>query len=194
MKELYIFDFDGVIFKDPWEIHKDLLEKYKEKFSILSMVILETGYVPEHLYETKLGKEYLKLFSETYFSQRMKQEHIDRLLEIEEIADLVIASYNTRETIEKMLRQSNIQKLFKKVFTRNDFFKKEEIFHLPIIISYEKIYFITDTISDIKEAQTSKRDLKIYAVKSIFHKKAEFLNFISEDEIIHPFFESSNVS
>ena len=77
MKELCIYDFDGVLFMDSWEIHKNLLEKYQKEFPFLRMVILEKGYIPDHIYETTNGRKYIELFSRTYFDQKMEKEIID---------------------------------------------------------------------------------------------------------------------
>ena len=178
MNKLFVFDFDGVLFPEPWYIHTELLKN--PKWNSLRYTIYEHGYFPEHLHNTPDGKEYYEMFQKIYWGRRMSPWNIFRLQELSLTHTLVIASYNRTDQINRMLELSGIHELFNDIVTREHYHDKREMFiNLHEKYSPEKMYFITDTRHDIMQVQSVPHDISIYTTVS---------EYISEDIVFMPDF------
>ncbi len=192
MNKIKIFDFDGVIFPNPSTVHDRIISCYWSEFSsAFRDQIMYHGRIPEHLLNIEEGLRYNKLFQEVYFGQKMDSFNKERIKAFADSHKLVIVSYNNKETIEHLLKNSKLDIFFDEVFSSNEINKKKEAFeniYQKYQIEKEKISFITDTYSDILESRDSGIH-DIYLAKL----KIDFTDGIPLHKIMKPFFKKFDI-
>ncbi len=189
MKQLKIYDFDGVLFRPP-------------DFYILEMIALKevSEVLAYRLYKENLDfseemmgdpaiRPYYEKFVDRYFAQRMSPDSVARLEREAESQILVIASMNNLETIERHLKQSGVRHLFDAIYSGSDKISKREMLRrIERRYRADFMCFVTDSVNDIESARDSGLDLRIEAVLSGQSDKRELLGYIAEDQIIPSFY------
>lgn len=193
MNKIIVFDIDGVLFPNQGPVHKYILDRYYPKIECLRWVIHQNMKIPRHFYDedNKYGKEYIERFNKRYSSLIMPKRHVERLKKIAKDHILYIVSYNHSNQVQELLHASGIFSLFREVII-SDISPGNKIKEFSKIAQdngchTSELSFITDTVSDIKEAQ--KAGIKdIYAVVADKDPKEYLIEYVSEKKIIPGFY------
>lgn len=188
MKNLHIFDFDGVLFQHPSHCIQEMAKEMPE--ALLWRIGMEGGFFSSEMIQDALIKPYYEAFVERYFSKKMARENVLRLVKFAETGNLVIASLNNTWTIERHLELSGIRHLFKLILARDMGYRKPEM--LKIASSgydpEKEITFITDTVEDILIAKEFCPKIKIKAVASGIDSLSSLVDYVGESNITDPFY------
>ncbi|NCS99894.1 hypothetical protein GW765_02840 [Candidatus Parcubacteria bacterium] len=188
-----IYDFDGVLFKESRVVWDEVLENNCKRFQIEVEEIIRKGYFPNHLYETDGGKALYDIYKNAYFSQRMSDENVDRLSDLNEGAVGLVLTYNpSRLSMMKLIGDSNIGRFFREIVIGNrshgplkkDFFKAMRFAAGPDVL----INFYTDTFEDLLEAQTSESNIVSYYATHEEKVSEMILGITTKERIMKPFF------
>ncbi|MCI5051123.1 MAG: HAD hydrolase-like protein [Candidatus Pacebacteria bacterium] len=192
MKKIIIFDFDGVLFPNPNSLHRHVLTN--NSFSYVTRLVIESnGCIPEHFYENENseGKKYVETFMNYYFSLKMPKIHKERLHTLSQKHILSILSYNIEDVIRSMLKFSDLGYLFDEILCLEKSIGNKtsafEILAEHYNIRTSEMSFVTDTISDIKEAKNAQIT-DIYGVASDKSTKADLMKYLSENKIIEAYY------
>ncbi len=190
-----VFDLDGVLFPNPEDVMKKVLEEFGSEYRITKDQITHNGYfIPHHILKTTEGLEIQNRFQKVYLAQRVGEEGKERLQEFKKNGSLEILTYNVGDKVfSQMLEESGVRNLFDSFTTcdRNYIGQTKTRFFREIreeTPSDVEIVFITDTLSDLKEAQLSGTNPILYFVTEDWNVPKEVLEMVEPKNIIKPFY------
>ena len=158
MKDLLIFDFDGVL-EDTFDWNYEVAKKRYKNLNKEDYRSWFDGNIYEHPTVKAAGPiniiEYFKAYKKGFERRTLKKKFKDMLLNLRERYHLVIISSIDDEIINPYLRRNKINHLFEEVWGIRKKTSKVEKFK-----DFLKLYkmgedhciFVTDTLGDIKEA------------------------------------------
>jgi len=194
MKDIIIFDYDGVIadsFDVVLKIFNNICEKYgikKQKKHEFKEMYKQNFF--EGMKQKGMKKESMDEFDNDYKkTAKIKEDKVELFDGIKEVInklsekyDLFIVTSNFKSIVEKDLKRFNIDKIKEIIGGDKEQSKTKKIKIIKEKHKDSKIYFITDTIGDIKEGK--KADIVTIAVSWGYHNK-ELLQKESPDHIVN---------
>lgn len=185
MKEAIFFDFDGVI-ADSFELYYDMCSKLGKEHDapILSRQSFKDLF-NGNFYD-RLLKRYPHLNNDKTFFKEMARlliinsskpkiisEVVEEIKSLSSRYDLFIITSNTSQSVKKTLSKNRLSKLFKEVLGADKESSKKKKITLTIDKhGYDKdnVFFITDTLGDIKES--NELGVRCIAVTWGFHPRS----------------------
>ncbi len=194
MKDIIIFDYDGVI-ADSFDVVLEIFNIICEKFSInkLKKDELREMYKQnffECMKQKGMKKESMDEFDNDYKkTAKIKEDKVELFDGIKEVINklsekynLFIVTSNFKRIVENDLKRFNITKIKDVIGGDKEQSKTKKIKIIKEKYKDSKIYFITDTIGDIKEGK--KADIVTIAVSWGYHNK-ELLKKENPDHIVN---------
>ena len=158
MKDLLIFDFDGVL-EDTFDWNYDVARKRYKNLNKEDYRTWFDGNIYEHPIVKKAGPmnviEYFEEYKKGFIKRKIKPRFKEMLLKLSTKYHLVIISSIDDDIINPYLIRSKIDNLFEEVWGIRKKTSKVEKFKdfLKLYkIRNNRSIFITDTLGDIKEA------------------------------------------
>lgn len=190
MKKLKIFDFDGVLFKPPQLLIMEMALSGEIPEHVYYRLSMEGGHFTKEMTQEATIKPFYDEFVSRYFSQKISDINRSRLEKEGSLFKLAIASLNNKETISRLLRQSEIDHLFGSVLSREYSSDKKEMLR-KLCKEYNpktEVSFVTDTVYDIQLAREFCVEMDIEVVISGADSKRALLGFVTEDKIIPSYY------
>lgn len=209
MSKLIIFDFDGVLADSldvVYTMNKDAVKSINQELSLEEYCACFEGHINQRLAQMygldEEQKKKLVDFKAVLYPQyyNAKTVHLfpfakELIIEASKLGELWIVSSSPADLISDILESQGLVKSFAKIVGQNR--QPKSLFFQESLAEYTsgEVFFITDTVGDIREIRKAGVDVSTVAVTWGFHEKAllasenptvvvsasdEIINFIKE--------------